>query len=58
VAQAREYQAAGHFHKGSMGPKVEACISFLERGGQSAVISNPENLGRALAGETGTWLVP
>ncbi len=58
LADARRYLAEGHFHKGSMGPKIEACISFLERGGQSAVISNPENLGRALKGETGTWLVP
>jgi carbamate kinase len=58
LAEARRYQAEGHFHKGSMGPKIEACISFLERGGQSAVISNPENLGRALKGETGTWIVP
>jgi carbamate kinase len=58
LAEAKRYQAEGHFHKGSMGPKIEACISFLERGGQSAVISNPQNLGRAVKGETGTWLVP
>lgn len=58
LAEAKQYLAEGHFHKGSMGPKIEACISFLERGGQSAVISNPENLGRAVKGETGTWLVP
>jgi carbamate kinase len=58
MAEAKRYLAEGHFHRGSMGPKIEACISFLERGGQSAVISNPENLGRALKGETGTWLVP
>jgi carbamate kinase len=41
-----------------MGPKIEAIVSFLERGGRQAVITNPENLGRALAGETGTWIVP
>ncbi|MBP7692724.1 MAG: carbamate kinase [Anaerolineales bacterium] len=58
LADAKRYMAEGHFHKGSMGPKIEACISYLERGGQKAVISNPENLGRALRGETGTWLVP
>lgn len=58
LADARRYLAEGHFHKGSMGPKIEACISFLERGGQAAVISNPENLGRAVKRETGTWLVP
>jgi carbamate kinase len=58
LAEARQYQAQGHFHKGSMGPKIEACIQFLERGGQQAVITNPENLSRALNGETGTWIVP
>ena len=58
LADARQYQAEGHFAKGSMGPKIDAIISFLERGGQRALITNPENLGRALKGETGTWLVP
>jgi carbamate kinase len=58
LAEAKQFLADGHFHKGSMGPKVEAIVSFLERGGKQAVITNPENLGRALAGETGTWIVP
>ena len=58
LAEAHEYLAAGHFLKGSMGPKIEAIVSFLERGGQRALITNPENLGRALKGETGTWIVP
>ena len=58
LAEAHEYLAAGHFHKGSMGPKIEAIVSFLERGGQRALITNPENLGRALAEETGTWVAP
>ncbi len=58
LAEARQYQAEGHFAKGSMGPKIDAVISFLERGGQQALITNPENLGRALKGETGTWIVP
>jgi carbamate kinase len=58
LAEARQYHAAGHFHKGSMGPKIDAAISYLERGGQRALITNPENLGRALNGETGTWIVP
>lgn len=57
LAEAKQYAAAGHFHKGSMGPKIEACIAFLERGGQQAIITNPENLSRALRGETGTRLV-
>lgn len=58
--EARRYMAEGHFGKGSMLPKIEACISFLERSrkpGATAVITNPENLARALRGETGTALV-
>jgi carbamate kinase len=58
LAEARQYLAEGHFQKGSMGPKIEAIISFLERGGRQALITNPENIGRALGGETGTWIVP
>lgn len=58
LAEAKQYQAEGHFAKGSMGPKIDACISFLERGGQLALITNPENLSRALRGETGTRLIP
>ncbi len=59
VAEAKAYLAEGkHFAKGSMAPKVQAAIWFIERGGERAVITNPENIGRALAGETGTWIVP
>ncbi len=58
LADARQYMAQGHFAKGSMGPKVQAIIWYLERGGRQALITNPENIGRALAGETGTWILP
>ena len=58
VAQARLYLAEGHFAPGSMAPKVEACIAFIERGGHRALITDPPNLTRALNGETGTWIVP
>jgi carbamate kinase len=58
LAEAKQYLAEGHFHNGSMGPKIEAIVSYLERGGQLAIITNPENLGRAVAGETGTRIVP
>jgi carbamate kinase len=54
LAEARQYLAEGQFHKGSMGPKIEACIQFLERGGQQALITDPVHLGAALRGETGT----
>jgi len=59
LAEAKEYLAEGtHFAKGSMAPKIQAIIWFLENGGKQALITNPENIGRALKGETGTWIVP
>jgi len=55
VSDAKKYLAEGtHFAKGSMAPKVQAIIRFLEGGGKRALITNPENIGRALKGETGT----
>jgi carbamate kinase len=58
LAEAKAYLAEGtHFAKGSMAPKIQAIIWFLENGGKQALITNPENIGRALKGETGTWIV-
>lgn len=58
LAEAKQYLAEGvHFAKGSMAPKMQAIIWFLEAGGKQALITNPENIGRALRGETGTWIV-
>lgn len=60
LAEAQEYMAAGHFGKGSMQPKIEACINFLKRSTNPdayAIITNPENLARALRRETGTRIV-
>lgn len=58
LAQAKKYLAEGtHFARGSMAPKIQAIIWFLEAGGKHAIITNPENIGRALRGETGTHLV-
>jgi len=58
LAEAKQYLAEGtHFAKGSMAPKMQAIIWFLENGGKTALITNPENIGRALKGETGTWIV-
>ena len=57
LAEARQYMAEGHFAPGSMKPKIEACIRFLERSSKpdaAALITDPPNLGRALRGETGT----
>jgi carbamate kinase len=58
LAEAKAYLAEGkHFAKGSMAPKIQAIIRFLENGGKQALITNPENIGRALKGDTGTWVV-
>ncbi len=58
LAEAKQHFAEGHFAKGSMGPKIQAVIGFLERGGKQALITDPANIGKALAGKTGTWIVP
>jgi carbamate kinase len=59
MAEAKKFLAEGtHFAKGSMAPKIQAIIWFLEAGGKQAIITNPENIGRALKGETGTWIMP
>lgn len=59
LAEAKQYLAEGtHFAKGSMAPKIQAIIWYLENGGKQALITNPENIGRALKGDTGTWIVP
>ena len=58
LAEAKAYLAEGiHFAKGSMAPKIQAIIMYLENGGKEALITNPENIGRALKGETGTRVV-
>jgi carbamate kinase len=58
VGEAKRYYAEDHFDKGSMGPKIQALVDYLEAGGREGLITNPENIGRALAGETGTRVVP
>jgi carbamate kinase len=59
LSEAKQYQSEGiHFAKGSMAPKIQAIIWYLEAGGKQALITSPENIGRALRGETGTWIVP
>jgi carbamate kinase len=58
LAEARQYLQGGHFAKGSMGPKVQAIINYLEAGGKQALVTDPQNIGRALAGQSGTWVAP
>ena len=58
LAEAKAYLEEGkHFAKGSMAPKIQAAVWYLENGGKEALITNPENIGRALNGETGTRIV-
>lgn len=58
VAEAKKYIEEGHFAPGSMLPKVQAIIQYLENGGKKALITDPEHIGDALEGKTGTWIVP
>ena len=58
LAEVKQYLAeGGHFAEGSMAPKMRAVVQFMEAGGKEALITNPENLERAMAGETGTRIV-
>lgn len=58
AAEARQYIEEGHFAKGSMLPKIQAILRYLDAGGKKALITNPQNIGRAMRGETGTVIVP
>ncbi len=58
LAEVKQYlEEGGHFAEGSMAPKMRAVVQFLEAGGKEALITNPQNLERAMAGETGTRIV-
>ena len=58
VAEARKYLAEGQFAKGSMLPKIEAILKFMDKGGKKALITDPEHIKDALEGKTGTWILP
>jgi carbamate kinase len=57
IEEIERLQAEGHFAPGSMGPKIEAVIQFLRRGGRRALITNPESLPEAIEGRGGTHLI-
>jgi len=58
LAEVKQYLAeGGHFAEGSMAPKMRAVVQFMEAGGKEALITNPANIERAMAGETGTRIV-
>lgn len=58
VSEAKKYIEEGHFAPGSMRPKINASIEFIENGGEQALITDPANIQRALQGKTGTWIIP
>lgn len=59
LSEAKRYLAEGsHFGGGSMAPKIQAVINYLEHGGREALITSPDHVERALAGETGTRIIP
>jgi carbamate kinase len=59
LAEAKAYLAEGaHFAAGSMAPKIQACIDYLEAGGGEVLITDPGHLPAAIRGETGTRIVP
>jgi len=57
LGDARRYMDEGHFGQGSMRPKIQAAIQFLEAGGRRSIITNPENLKPAIGNATGTHVV-
>ena len=58
VEEAKKYIAEGQFEKGSMLPKIEAAVDFLNRGGERVIITSPENLVRSMQDNSGTQVVP
>ena len=57
VDEALQYMDEGQFPKGSMGPKIEAAILFLQKGGKNVIITSIDKLQDAIAGKTGTRIV-
>jgi carbamate kinase len=57
VSDARRLLAAGEFPDGSMGPKVQACVAFVESGGSRAVIASLDQAADAMFGSAGTEFV-
>ncbi|WP_312112163.1 carbamate kinase [Brevibacillus reuszeri] len=57
VEETKQYVTEEHFAKGSMLPKIEASLSFLEKNGTSVIITNPESLKDAIMNKAGTHIV-
>ncbi|MCF6248623.1 MAG: carbamate kinase [Desulfobacula sp.] len=57
VAETKKYLKEGHFEAGSMLPKIQAILWFLENGGQKAIITKPDHLKKSIIGKCGTHIV-
>jgi carbamate kinase len=58
LSQAKQYLKEGHFPPGSMGPKIEGAIEFLEHGGERVIVAAITEVQKAMRGEAGTEIVP
>ena len=58
AAECRRYLDEGHFAMGSMRPKIEAALAFLDAGGEEVIVTQPHHLGEAMQGRQGTHIVP
>jgi carbamate kinase len=58
AAEAKQYEEEGHFQKGSMGPKIRSAVHFLKHGGSKAVITNIQNITKAMNDQAGTTIFP
>ena len=56
AAEAKQYEEEGHFQKGSMGPKIRSAVHFLKHGGSKAVITNIQNITKAMNNQAGTTI--
>ncbi|MBD3286385.1 carbamate kinase [candidate division WOR-3 bacterium] len=58
IGDAKTYLDSGQFPQGSMGPKIESAVNFLEKGGKEVLITNPVNITEGFCGLKGTRIVP
>jgi carbamate kinase len=58
ATEAKQYEEKGHFKKGSMGPKIRSAVHFLKHGGSKAVITNIQNITKAMNNQAGTTIFP
>jgi carbamate kinase len=58
VSKLKKYLDDGHFGSGSMGPKIEACIKFIDAGGERAIITSLDKAIDAIKNKTGTHILP